>query len=148
MSQETQTGALHQPRGVGWGAGRDVQKGGDICTPMADSYWGFDRKQQNSIKQLSFNQKINKLKKIWLTHHCKIIILQFRKGESPWWWQWLRICLLTQRMRVWSLVGKGSTCHGVSEPVHHNYWSLCALEPLLCNRTGHHNESPHMATRE
>ena len=31
-------GALNQPRGVGWG-GRweEVQKGGDICIPMADS---------------------------------------------------------------------------------------------------------------
>ena len=28
----------------GWGGegdGREVQKGGDICTPMADSYWGL-----------------------------------------------------------------------------------------------------------
>ena len=31
--------------------GREVQKGGDICIPMAD------RKQQNSVKQLSFNKK-------------------------------------------------------------------------------------------
>ena len=38
MAQETQTGALFQPRGVGWvGYGRKVQKGGDICIPMADS---------------------------------------------------------------------------------------------------------------
>ena len=39
MAQETQTGALYQPRGVGWGGGdgREVQKGGDICIPMADS---------------------------------------------------------------------------------------------------------------
>ena len=38
MSQETQTGALHQPRG--WGGeegGREVQKEGDIFMPMADS---------------------------------------------------------------------------------------------------------------
>ena len=34
MTQETQTGALYQPRGVGWA---DVQKGGDICIRMADS---------------------------------------------------------------------------------------------------------------
>ena len=34
MAQETQTGALYQPRGVGWGG---VQKGGDICIPMANS---------------------------------------------------------------------------------------------------------------
>ena len=40
MSQETQTGALYQPRGVGWG-GREVQKGGDLCIPMADSCWGL-----------------------------------------------------------------------------------------------------------
>ena len=38
--------------------GREVQNGGDMCTPMADSCW-FDRKQQNSVKQLSFNKKIN-----------------------------------------------------------------------------------------
>ena len=36
MAQETQTGALCQPRG--WeGDGKEVQKGGDICIPMADS---------------------------------------------------------------------------------------------------------------
>ena len=30
--------ALYQPRGVEWeGDGREVQKGGDICRPMADS---------------------------------------------------------------------------------------------------------------
>ena len=39
MAQETQTGALDLPRGVG--DGREVQKGGDICIPMADSCWGF-----------------------------------------------------------------------------------------------------------
>ena len=38
MAQETQTGALYQSRGWhGAGDGREVQKGGDICTPMADS---------------------------------------------------------------------------------------------------------------
>ena len=38
MFQETQTGALYQPRGVGWG-GRweEVQEEGDICVPTADS---------------------------------------------------------------------------------------------------------------
>ena len=38
MAQETQTGALYQPRG--WdreGDRREVQERGDICTPMADS---------------------------------------------------------------------------------------------------------------
>ena len=38
LAQETQTGALHQSRGWdGEGDGREVQKGGEICKPMADS---------------------------------------------------------------------------------------------------------------
>ena len=50
----------------GWdrvGDGREVQKGGNICIPMAGFMLRFDRKQQNSIKQLSFNKKIIKRKK-------------------------------------------------------------------------------------
>ena len=36
--QETQTGALYQPRGVGWGGdGREIQQGGDMGVPMAYS---------------------------------------------------------------------------------------------------------------
>ena len=34
--------ALWQPKQVRWhgeGGGREVQEGGDICIPMADSYW-------------------------------------------------------------------------------------------------------------
>ena len=38
MSQATQTRALYQPRGLGGeGDRREVQEGGDICIPMADS---------------------------------------------------------------------------------------------------------------
>ena len=38
MAQETQTGALYQPRGWdGEGDGREVQEGWDICILMADS---------------------------------------------------------------------------------------------------------------
>ena len=38
MAQETQTGALYQSReDDGVGDGREFQKGGDICIPMADS---------------------------------------------------------------------------------------------------------------
>ena len=54
MAQETQTGALHQPREVGWGGRwKGVSK---------EREWfmlKFDWKQQNSEKQLSFNKKIN-----------------------------------------------------------------------------------------
>ena len=35
MTQETQTGALYQPRGVGWG-GRWAEDH-NICIPMTDS---------------------------------------------------------------------------------------------------------------
>ena len=42
MAQETQIGALNQPRGVGWGGRWEgVQKGGDICISMADSCGGL-----------------------------------------------------------------------------------------------------------
>ena len=37
----------------GEGDEREVQKGGDICTPMADSCCGLTEK--NSVKQLPFN---------------------------------------------------------------------------------------------
>ena len=38
MAQQTETGALYQPRGVGWGGdGREAQKGGDIYIGVADS---------------------------------------------------------------------------------------------------------------
>ena len=38
MAQETQTRALNQARGwIGEGDGREFQKVGDICIPMADS---------------------------------------------------------------------------------------------------------------
>ena len=43
----------------GWdgeGDGREVQKGEDICVPMADRV-EVARKQQSSVKQLSFNKK-------------------------------------------------------------------------------------------
>ena len=42
MAQETQTGLCINLEG--WdeeGDGREVQKEGDICMPMADSYWGL-----------------------------------------------------------------------------------------------------------
>ena len=39
MAQETQTGALYQHRGVGWGGRWDGDpKGGNMCIPMAGSF--------------------------------------------------------------------------------------------------------------
>ena len=60
MSQETQTWALYQPRGVAWG-GR-WERGSKGRGYMYTDGWfmlRFDIKQQNSVKQLSFNKKIN-----------------------------------------------------------------------------------------
>ena len=60
MAQETQTRVLYQPRGVGWGGGWE---GGSEGRGYVSTYGRFmsrfDRKQQNSVKELSFN-KINK----------------------------------------------------------------------------------------
>ena len=51
MAQETQTGALYQPRRLGWGGRWEgVSKGTGVCIPMADLRWGLTEKQQNSVK--------------------------------------------------------------------------------------------------
>ena len=58
MAQETQTGAVYQPRGVGWG--RRLEGGSKGRGYMYTYGWFMlrsDRKQQNSVKQLSFNKK-------------------------------------------------------------------------------------------
>ena len=66
MTQEAQTGALYQSRGVRWG-GRS--EGGSARRGYMYTYgwfmFRFDGKQQKSVKQLSFNKKklINFLKK-------------------------------------------------------------------------------------
>ena len=58
MSLGTQTEALYQPRGVGWGG---WWEGGSRERGHMYTYdWftlKFDRKEQNSGKQLSFNKK-------------------------------------------------------------------------------------------
>ena len=42
LAQIVQTGALYQLRGVGWGGdGREGQKEGNLCIPMADSCRGL-----------------------------------------------------------------------------------------------------------
>ena len=63
MAQETQTGALYQPRGVGWGRRWERgSKGRGYMFTYGQFTLRFDRKHQNSVNQLSFNKK-NKLKK-------------------------------------------------------------------------------------
>ena len=56
MSQETQTGALCQPRGVGWeGRWEGGSRGGGYMCTYGWFMLRFDIKEQNSVKQLSFN---------------------------------------------------------------------------------------------
>ena len=63
MAQETQTGALYQPRGVVWGGRWEGgSKGRGYMYTYGSFRLRFDRKQQNSIKQLSFSKK-KKLKR-------------------------------------------------------------------------------------
>jgi len=60
VALETQTGALYQPRGVGWGGRWEGDsKGRGYMYTYGWFTVRFDRKQQNSVKQLSFNK--NKL---------------------------------------------------------------------------------------
>ena len=58
MAQETQTGALNQPRGVDWGGRWEgASKGRGYIYTYGWFMLSFDRKQQNFVKQLSFNRK-------------------------------------------------------------------------------------------
>ena len=58
MAQETQTGALYQTRMVGWGGSWEgVSKGRGYMYTYGWFMLRYDRKQQNSVKQLSFNKK-------------------------------------------------------------------------------------------
>ena len=57
LAQETQIQELciNLEGWDGEGDGREVQKGGDICIRVIDSCWSLTEKQQNPVKQLSFN---------------------------------------------------------------------------------------------
>ena len=58
MAQETQMGALYHPTGIGWG--RRWEEGSEGRGYMYTYGWfmlSFDRKQQNSVKQLFFDKK-------------------------------------------------------------------------------------------
>ena len=77
MAQETQTGALYKHRGMGWG-GR-WEGGSKARRYMFTCGWfRFDRKQQNSVKQLSSIKKTNEFKKEAKQNFQKTIV-------SRWW---------------------------------------------------------------
>ena len=63
----------------------------------------------------------------------------------------LRTSLVVQRLRIrlpvqgpWVqfLMQEDPTCLRAAKPLHHNYWSPCAPEPVLCKKRSHCNEKP------
>ena len=54
----------------------------------------------------------------------------------------LRICLPMQGTQVQSLAREEPTCHGATKSEHHNSWSPCTLQSVLCNKRSHHSEKP------
>ena len=74
--QGTQTSALWQPRGVGCvGGGREVQEGGDICIPMADSCWCM-AEMNTTLCWLFSNKTINEAVKKFAFEIICIVISQ------------------------------------------------------------------------
>ena len=58
IAKETQTGVLCQFRGAGWrGRWVGASKGRVYMYTYGQFMLRFDRKQQNSVKQFSFNKK-------------------------------------------------------------------------------------------
>ena len=94
MAQETQTGALYQPRGVGWGGRWEGGSKGSVY--MYTYGWfmlRFDRKQQDYVKQLSFNfkkLKRKRKKKIETEHNVELsLMLQPNCFWMNWKVRWL-----------------------------------------------------------
>ena len=61
--------------------------------------------------------------------------------------QWQRIHLPMQGTWVQSPVREDSTCHGITKPLHHNYWT-CTVEPARHNYWSLSTESLCSITRE
>ena len=93
--QETQTGALYQPRRVRWGGRWEgISKGrGYMCT-YGWFMLRFDGKQQNSVKQLFFNKKIKKYIMLKIIKDCNFKALS-QKQES-YICSWIKILLNNQ----------------------------------------------------
>ena len=99
MAQETQIGALYQPRGVGWGGrGEGGSEGRGYMYTYGWFMLRFDRKQQNSVKQLSFSKKIN-LKKFTKWGFPRSFPVQ---GVPS---LWLPFCAFARTLRKWISVG-------------------------------------------
>ena len=105
---------------------------------------------------------------LWFSKRNEVVIKR-KKGSINSKWilgtslvvQWLRTRLPMQGTWVRALVQEDPTCRRATKPVRHSYWA-CALEPVshnyrahmpqllkpthlepvLCNKTSHHNEKP------
>ena len=69
-------------------------------------------------------------KRSWVIDHGNSISQLFSSWASLV-VQWLRICSAMKGTLVQSLVQEDPSCHRATEPMPHNYWSPCALEPVL-----------------
>ena len=56
--------------------------------------------------------------------------------------QWLRIHLSMQGTQVQTLLQDDPMCHGATNTLSHNYWSLHTLELVLHTKRSHCNEKP------
>ena len=114
MAQETQTGALYQPRGVRWGGRWEGgSKGRGYMYTYSWFILRFDRKQQNSVKQLSFNKNIflKSYKPLFqkkATCNFKWLILDFRMYCRTFSWFTIPIILYIyeRRLRAEQVRGK------------------------------------------
>ena len=112
------------------------------------SYWKLTRKllfPQSIVRLFSWNTLRNTCVSIseWAGEHGYFPLLSFLKN-------WgtslvvhsLRICLPMQGTEAQSLSREDPTCHGATKSEHHNSWSPCTLQSMLCNKRSHRSEKP------
>ena len=133
-----------------WGEVQGRRKGRDCHALEFDS-----RKKRNLMFKIHWKAKI------LVNSDFRIL---FPCGKTSWFWkawsglplvvQWIRIHLPMQEKWVQSLVWEDSLATEQLTPVSHryrawplrlashNYWSLCTLEPALCNKGSFYSEKP------
>ena len=96
ITQGAQSGTLWQPRGVGWGEGRETQEGGDVCIIMADLHcciygfscghvwmWELDCEEGWAPKTWCFWTVVLE-KTVESPLDCKEIQPVHSEGDQPW----------------------------------------------------------------
>ena len=114
MIQGTQTRVLGQPRGLGWG-GREVQEGGDICIPMANSCWYMAETTQ-CYKAIIFQLKINKfIKWVVISSFLKLTIYIYMLTVTD------KCSVVSNSLHPMDCSPWGSSVHGIFS--RQEYWS-------------------------